>query len=214
MVIKSITGVICTCLGLVSINAGAAILSVDWQTEGDNLITRDTTSGLEWLDLTATTSQSYNDVSSRFGAGQEFEGWRYATQSEAAAFFDAFGGNSAYYNGWSTQNNGLFDIVSQYWGQTACDTIGCSTGDGQSIFLTAEVVNVSTHSYGRIYDYDSNILSLTQDYVDVHVSSFQNSFSDVSLGSALVRVSAVPVPAAFWLFGSGLIAQLSYVRRK
>ena len=34
----------------------AAIVSADWKTAGDNLITRDTTSGLDWLDLTETTS--------------------------------------------------------------------------------------------------------------------------------------------------------------
>lgn len=42
----------------------------------------DTDTGLEWLKLAPTIDRSYNDISSKFGAGEEFEGWRYATGAE------------------------------------------------------------------------------------------------------------------------------------
>lgn len=42
----------------------------------------DTTSGFDWLDVTASVNRSYNDVSSQFGIGGLFEGWRYATGLE------------------------------------------------------------------------------------------------------------------------------------
>jgi hypothetical protein len=48
-----------------------------------NIITRDTSTGLDWLDLTETNGRSYNDISSKLGAGEEFEGWRYASPAEA-----------------------------------------------------------------------------------------------------------------------------------
>ena len=51
------------------------------------LITRDTATGLDWLDLTETNNRSFDDVSSKLGAGQEFEGWRYATRDEVAEFW-------------------------------------------------------------------------------------------------------------------------------
>ena len=41
--------------------------------------TTDSTSGLDWLDLTASTGRSYADVSGEFGTGGDFEGYRYAT---------------------------------------------------------------------------------------------------------------------------------------
>ena len=44
--------------------------------------TTDTATGLDWLDLTASIGLSYNNVSSQFGAGGAFAGWRYATGAE------------------------------------------------------------------------------------------------------------------------------------
>jgi uncharacterized repeat protein (TIGR01451 family) len=77
---------------LLSVGIGrAALVNTDWQTAGDNLITRDTTSGLDWLDLTQTANRSYNDVSSQLGTGGQFAGFRYATQAEVTALFSQFG---------------------------------------------------------------------------------------------------------------------------
>jgi hypothetical protein len=58
----------------ISSNVNAAIVSTDWLAPDDNLITHDTDSGLEWLDLTATNHRSYSDISSQLGIGGEFEG--------------------------------------------------------------------------------------------------------------------------------------------
>lgn len=41
--------------------------------------TTDTESGLDWLDVTETVYKSFNYVSQRFGFGEEFAGWGYAT---------------------------------------------------------------------------------------------------------------------------------------
>ena len=47
-------------LCLLAFNANATIISTDWRITGDNLITQDTDSGLEWLDLTVTDGLSYS----------------------------------------------------------------------------------------------------------------------------------------------------------
>jgi len=44
--------------------------------------TTDTETGLDWLDVTASVEKSYNYVSSQFGLGGEYEGYRYATSRE------------------------------------------------------------------------------------------------------------------------------------
>lgn len=49
---------------------------------GDGLLTRDTASGFEWLDLSQTVNRSYSDVSTQLAPGGDFEGFRYATHSE------------------------------------------------------------------------------------------------------------------------------------
>jgi hypothetical protein len=50
-------------------------------------LTRDTITGLDWLDLSATQNRSFIDVSSQFAPGGEFFGYRYATVAEVRTFW-------------------------------------------------------------------------------------------------------------------------------
>lgn len=197
----------------ISASSNAAIISTDWQVSGDNLITQDTNSGLEWLDLTVTSGQAYLD-SAQLSVGGDYEGWRYATVAEVTGFLDAFGGDSTHYNGWSTENEGLFDVVSQYWGDLYCSmTSGCDTGDGHSLAFTSEFSSNSNPITLYISE-STGISNADQDLVMFH-NAWGSSNAAGVIGSALVReVSPVPVPAAVWLFGSGLIGLAGMARRK
>ena len=64
----------------------ADLLEIDLYTSGDKLITRDTGTGLDWLDLTATQGRSVNEVLADFG-GFVSAGFRYATPVEVEALF-------------------------------------------------------------------------------------------------------------------------------
>jgi len=67
--------------------AGAALVSASDPVFGADSLTIDTDTNLAWLDLTFTDARSFDDVSSEFGAGGEFEGYRYATEGEVLTFF-------------------------------------------------------------------------------------------------------------------------------
>jgi hypothetical protein len=67
------------------------VLSADWKSAGDNLLTRDQVSGFDWLDLTVTQDRSYNFVESQFGTGGLYEGFRHATRPELEAFLTSAG---------------------------------------------------------------------------------------------------------------------------
>ena len=54
-------------------------------------ITRDTDTGLDWLDVTETRGLSYNQVTAQFGAGGDYEGFRYATAAELDQLLLNFG---------------------------------------------------------------------------------------------------------------------------
>lgn len=54
---------------------------------GARSTTRDTASGLEWLDLTESAFYSYDQVVAQMGPGGRFEGWRYASMAEVATLF-------------------------------------------------------------------------------------------------------------------------------
>ncbi len=65
-------------LGLVLASGAsqAALVSVDWMAAGDGLLTRDTASNLEWLDLTQTYNQTVAAVLPQTALGGTFAGFR------------------------------------------------------------------------------------------------------------------------------------------
>ena len=62
--------------------ANSAIISVTDPIFGADSVTQDTVSGLDWLDVNLSVNRSYIDVSTQFGIGGDYEGWRYATVQE------------------------------------------------------------------------------------------------------------------------------------
>ena len=71
--------------------SSAKLLVLDWEVAGDNAITRDTTTGLDWLDLTATVGRSFNDVSRNLYLGGDFECFRHATFNEVFSLLTSVG---------------------------------------------------------------------------------------------------------------------------
>lgn len=61
-------------------NASAGLTYSDWQGVGDQKATLDTDTGLEWLDLTVTDNQSYDQVSALLST--TYKGWRLPTYDE------------------------------------------------------------------------------------------------------------------------------------
>ena len=156
---------------------------------------------------------SYNRVSAELGAGGVFEGWSYATQAQVSTFWDAFGGDSAHYNGWSTQNNGLFDIIAPLWGDLVCHVNGCIPGQGQSSILTEDVTATGTHNYAFMFDYYLNSNAATHDFIVLQAGQWADDSGNLGYGSALIRVSAIPIPGALWHLCSGLLALIGMARR-
>ena len=77
-------------LFMLSNSANAAVITSDWKSVSDQLITRDTVSGLDWLNLTETNNMSYTAVNSQLSSGGIFEGWRYATNDEVVFLWNNF----------------------------------------------------------------------------------------------------------------------------
>ena len=73
---------------LVAPAAQAVLLEIDLNTPGDGLVTRDTDTGLDWLDLTESWDLSFDQVEADVG-GFIADGWRHATGAEVCALFAA-----------------------------------------------------------------------------------------------------------------------------
>ena len=193
-----------TLVGLtLSLTANAAVVDL-------GNITRDMATGLDWLDLTETNGRSYNDISSKLGAGQEFAGYRYASVAEVE-------------NLWTTLGlpNGTSDVI-------------LVTDPLYSTFVSA--ANLLGNTAGEVSaSYDYGTKGITGDFASdgdlyaVGISHWVGSnFTDnwtgdrtrstiwrhTIMGSYLVAASPVPIPAAAWLFGSALIGLIGVKRKK
>ncbi|MCW8933167.1 MAG: VPLPA-CTERM sorting domain-containing protein [Gammaproteobacteria bacterium] len=197
------------CAGLagmsVVISANAALID-------NGSFTTDSISGLDWLDLSVTQNQSYDAAPGRNA------GWRYATNSEIEGLF------SVAFDGYTDTN-----AFRHYSDSNVTGSYADQTEDVQlfaSLFGSSSVSNTLDSTLGFYRD-ESNILR--QMGVNQY-SSYSRVFSDENTnnwngyeglgvygnGIYLVResISAVPVPAAVWLFGSGLIGLVGVSRRR
>lgn len=193
----------------------------------------DSTTNSDWLKLTETQNRSYNDVSSKFGSGQEFEGWRYATVWELDSML---------------KDQGITGISGGCgWGDlTLCGYDQANNGKVANIINTFGVLTTTTFSRGELrlnlYGWTGSdmsefgdglkgkVLGWMQDFEEgqprfhdalINVNP-GNSLSNLNeyqayLGSWLVRessVSTVPVPPALLLFISGLISLITLFKSK
>jgi len=197
---------------VLSSSVNAAIISTDWNAAGDSLITHDTVSGLNWLDLTETNNISYNAVVSQLGAGGTYDGFRVATSAEVVALWANFGVDLSF--GAATYTTGFadpaIDLAAGYVGNLmsaidrrwngALGRTSDSVVHGYVMYIGA--VSDSTNGAMRSsYVVDrSQIIAVDQPAGSDHIGTY--------------LVNAVPVPAAVWLFGSGLVGLIGVARRK
>lgn len=177
-------------------------------------ITRDTVSGLDWLDLTETKGRSYNDISVKFGVGGEFEGWRYANTNEALDLFANIGmqvPNYPYITKASTDGTAfiiatglLGNIYNEYDDRIDYGFFGMTSTMSTSAVGPRDMVG------GYSWSDNSNI------YVCIDTSCAYASDNEIALwtGSFLVSSSEVPVPGTIWLFGSALACLVRFARNK
>jgi len=188
--------------------------------------TSDTVSQLDWLDITETRNMSYNDVSSQFGAGQQFDGWRYATDTEMAGWLSSFGFDVplndsfcdalCYYGNTQVPSVSAANSLISLWGETY------NNGFSATLFVFDTFISGAPGS-GQLEDYAEYEVEVfiaaalggsTDTSALGHEDLVTSDTSHSSFGHALVRTSVVPVPAAVWLFGSGLIGLAGFARRK
>lgn len=189
---------------------------------------------IEWMELTATENMTRSSVESQLTSGGAFQGWRYATRSEvetlhdglwggtaeewdvsnyagARLYFDSFGVGSSYA---SQNNNGYSTGGYTYW-TTYFGTVGaCDIATSYSCYghVAIEDTNFGASTNSGFFS-DALGLSTGIDLVNYQIST-NSEAAILNHASYLVRTAAVPIPAAIWLFGSGLLGLVGMARRK
>lgn len=217
-----IIGTVCTCLFFTNVEASTIFSDIPGL------------ENLEWLELTATADMSRNHVESELVTGGMFEGWRYATRNEVELLYDALWGGTA--EGWATDNyegaRMFFDAfgVSDWYSN---DNNSGYTTDGYTYWWTFFGTNECDNSISpdvtclaQVQIKDENFEATINSgwFADEWGLSFGlDSTNDQGwtpktsvvpfAGSHLVRVNVIPIPAAVWLFGSGLLGLIGLARR-
>jgi len=166
------------------------------------------------------TWQAANDWAAQLTVGG-VSGWRLANTvdvgNDGATLINPYQGIDYAYN--ITTHSELSNMFYNVLGNTAYyDTSGTVTGctaPDYCLTNTGPFSNVQPYLYWSATEYAPNTNSAWKFGMDV---GYQDSSSKTySLNAWAVQsgdVSAVPVPAAVWLFGSGLIGLVGFARRK
>jgi len=180
----------------------AALIDLDWNTTNDSSLLLDTNSQLQWLDLSITANQSYNEVMTQMLQGGTYEGFRYATRDEVFQLWSEAGITDTNFT-WQT--NGEWQTIKELADRLGTSTLFDPHGLGTHALGLVEggpslpanerwVMEISYHSNGSEVRTSSNHYTLDVDYASIHYSSY--------------LVQAVPTPPAVLLFLSGFITLL------
>jgi len=198
----------------------SAVIEADLFNTGDALLTKDTSNGLYWLDVTLNVGMSYNDVLALTQPGGIYEGFRYATEAEFEALILSAGLIYAGTTFPADQDKidnaiALINMLGR--------TFDYSTEPFARLYgfyaLLDEIPvlgnyandpNFRRHATLQRQIYPSGLEDI--EATTLTFDSFHIDFPYPAGGHLLV--SNVPIPAAIWLFGSGLIGLIGIARRK
>lgn len=176
---------------LIATSANATLISMDWHNSGDGLITRDTSTGLEWLDMSVT---GVGHAAAKAQLNGEFQSFRFASPAELFGLFQSgvAGLTSTFQSGVDAGLTAAFIALAEQIGFdyenefqiNTCDfALGCELDSfgGDGLHRTLLNLHPDESRYTFWLDNDTDQVSI----------------------QALVRV--VPEPATVVLFGAGLL---------
>jgi len=182
--------------------------SRDYLTVGDGLITYDSSTGLEWLDLTLTRGNSIVDTE----ASTYFADFRWATNTEIEDILDAAILGTGYRDstaGADVANATAFIALFATSDQSQDRRIAHGTSRGAPYLLDPR--DIYGLGYVQIARIPSGLIRAQAEDPMSNCCWFADT-SDARVGSWLVR-SSVPAPPTITLLGLGLLG-LAATRRK
>ncbi len=179
---------------------------------------------LEWLPLNFTTNYSYSEINELTSDGQQFSGWRLATDTEISSMLNSYlSGLTIDLSDSSNKAeiNGAFNYFYPYFDDTYSPLVTIPDwweyGYGYAIGFFDEQTNDPYPQNASALIFSDARYNLEPTYLDgdvlyaVHGYGMNEKYD--SIGAYLVRPSEVPTPATAWLFLSGLGAIITFRKR-
>jgi len=149
------------------------------------------------------------------GFAEGNEGIHYTTSPVTILSDDGQGNIELDFSGWSANLAGIdIGLGGNSWGSNPdgvalmnCNN-DCSIGDSFSLFYTATITEGTFSGLEYRLGFDSN--AIVQSALAVGDAEPSEDLGLIATGT----ISAVPVPAAVWLFSSGIIGLAGFARRK
>jgi hypothetical protein len=195
---------------LISSRAQAVLMGVDFLASGDQLLTRDPSAGLDWLDLTVTLGLSYNEASvSEYVTDH---GFRFANVDEVTSLYISAGGVTV--PGSGPQNLAAVLLLLDLMGCTTQCVNGEPAGQGYFNTTVPDPTQASYSFYQGAAILNAGEFTIadfpTAAPKDLPVNA---PFWRNSTGSFFVRNVAVPEPTTIAIFTLGLLG-LGAARRR
>jgi hypothetical protein len=170
--------------------AGTASVQAAIIANGD--FTTDTDTGLDWLDLDLTLGLSTNQVIAQTSLGGTFDSWQVATLDQVHTFMT----NLGWIGPFDPANTSNIDFVASFKAQTTS-----LTDDPIDDINGTWFVDDPLDTFGNSHFSDNQTTGITSYSFTTPIDP---AIGQQDTGTFLVRTSAVPLPAAFWLFLYGL----------
>lgn len=202
---------------VLSTSVNAAIVTQGYLTtydDGSSNIIEDSLNNVEYLRLDVLADLTYAQTLAVLDT-QDGGGWSIATATDAMSFIDALFGPvtpTCAHDGTSPTSINCGALSSWYFGKLG-DSYHRGSGTADLVWFmddAGQVDYISIPPPGpAVGIYDLGTIASSDMY-----SAEDRFLFDRTVGWLVVRPSAVPIPSALWLFGSGLIGLIGLARRK
>ena len=184
--------------------AKATLIQTDLSAPGDGLLTYDSASGLEWLDLTETYSLFGRDVLANISGGGIWDGFHIATREEVSSLWSNAG--IPFFGGPARPlYNSVSNLVSLLGGESSVRGLTSTTSG--SLGYSGEKLSIECHF--DIFE-GGNVCTgaaLLNSYFNNNYENTSSSDGGTWLAREAVNPPAlVPAPGSFFLYFSALIA--------